>query len=425
MPTATVSHTPAAGLRPQQLDLFAGVLTAYMDGKPKTNQQLYESLVAGGYLTEQELQERAPVGRDGSLCSIARRRARWLQQDLRAAGVLERIPDQRGTWRLANRDKKDLTRAAPGVTMLGFSTKLGLALWGSCTGAFGSMTDLIAAVITSPPYALAQPRAYGNVSQDEYVDWLCLQLEPLVKRLIPGGSICINLGDVFEPGLPCKSLIKPKFIIAAWERLGLKWMGDSPWINPNKPPGPVAWASKERMQLAEGYESVLIFCNDPLRSIADNRRVLQPHTEQHLKLIARGGEQRARVSSDGAYRIRKGSYANPTPGRIPRNVLVFSGTCPDQRRLRRKVRAAGLPVHGASMPLALALFLVQFLSRPGDLIVDPFGGSLTTGRAAETLGRMWMASEIMAEYLLGARLRFTDEELADREELDLLLPVAA
>lgn len=423
MPTRSDTQSPQS--RFQQLDLFAGVLTAYMDGKPKTNEQLYQSLIASGYLTEQELQERTPIGRDGALHSVARRRARWMQQSLRAAGVLERIPDQRGTWRLADRDKKDLTRAAPGVTMLGFSTKLGLALWGSCTDAFGSMTDSVAAVITSPPYCLAQPRAYGNVSQEEYVDWLCKQLEPLVKRLLPGGNICINLGDVFEPGLPSKSLIKQRFIIAAWERLGLRLMSENPWINPNKPPGPVAWASKQRMQLNEGWESVLIFCNDPLRSIADNRRVLQPHTQSHLKLIARGGEQRERVNSDGAYRIRKGSYANPTPGRIPRNVLVYSGSCADQRNMRRKARAAGLPVHGASMPLALALFLVQFLSRPGDLIVDPFGGSLTTGRAAESLGRMWMASEIMAEYLMGGRLRFTPEELAGREDLDMLLPVAA
>jgi DNA modification methylase len=77
------------------------------------------------------------------------------------------------------------------------------------------------------------------------------------------------------------------------------------------------------------------------------------------------------------------------------------------------------------MPLALAMFLVQYLSRPGDLIVDPFGGTLTTARAAETLGRMWMATEIMAEYLMGGRFRFTPEELSSREHLDWLFPVAA
>lgn len=74
--------------------------------------------------------------------------------------------------------------------------------------------------------------------------------------------------------------------------------------------------------------------------------------------------------------------------------------------MRERARAIGLPVHGASMPLALAMFLVQYLSRPGDLVVDPFGGTVTTGKACQELGRLWMASELMAEYLMCGRLRF-------------------
>ena len=58
--------------------------------------------------------------------------------------------------------------------------------------------------------------------------------------------------------------------------------------------------------------------------------------------------------------------------------------------------------------MALAIFLVQYLSRPGDLVVDPFGGSLTTAKACEMLGRLWMASEIMAEYVHVGGLKFGD-----------------
>lgn len=404
---------------PAQLDLFGSVIAAYMDGEPKTNDELYASLEGLGLMSSAELEDKVPVGSRGALYSLAKRRIRWYQQTLREQGVLERVPGIRGSWRIAARDKNDLTRATPKVVMLGFSTEMGVALWGSCNDVFGALTDSIAVCITSPPYPLANPRAYGNPKPAEWVDWLCRCLEPIVQRLLPGGSIAINLSnDVFETGLPSRSLYVERFTIAMADRFGLGLMDRVVWANASKPPGPYQWASKRRMQLNVGYEPVLVFCNDPLKSIADNRRVLQPHSAEHQRLIDAGGEQRARANSDGAYRVLKGAYGNQTAGRIPRNVLHIGHACADQQRMRRSAREAGLPVHGASMPLALALFLVQYLSRPGDLVVDPFGGTMTTAKACEQLGRLWMSSELMAEYLMAGRLRFGADRLVT-DSLDL------
>src|SRR5262249_7738282 len=47
-----------------------------------------------------------------------------------------------------------------------------------------------------------------------------------------------------------------------------------------------------------------------------------------------------------------------------------------------------------------------FLTEPGDLIVDPFGGSNMTGAMAEELGRRWSISELRREYLDGSLGRF-------------------
>jgi DNA modification methylase len=392
----------------QQMDLFGAVIGAYMSGAPRTNTELYDDLVAKGHLAPSDLTTKVPVGKAGAGVNITKRKIRWWQQSLRAQSVLERVPEERGTWRIAERDKNDLTKVPPTVKMLAFSTELGVAVWGSCFDSFDGLDEDIAVCITSPPYPLSKPRNYGNPNQDEWVDFVCRALEPIVKRLIPGGNIAVNLSeDIFVPGSPARSLYKEKFIIAMAERLGLWKMDSVIWHNESKAPGPYQWASKERMQLNTGYEPVIIFCNKPNRSIADNRRVLQPHSEKHLKLIAGGGEKRARVNSDGSYRIRQGAYGNPTAGRIPKNVLSMGHSCADQRRMRRLARGAGLPVHGASMPLALAMFLVQFLSRPGDLVVDPFGGTLTTPKACEELGRRWYATELYAEYLMAGRFRFT------------------
>jgi DNA modification methylase len=50
------------------------------------------------------------------------------------------------------------------------------------------------------------------------------------------------------------------------------------------------------------------------------------------------------------------------------------------------------------------------LTEPNDLVVDPFGGSLTTGAVAEKLERRWLAGEAVEEYLKAGTFRFIESE---------------
>jgi DNA modification methylase len=58
------------------------------------------------------------------------------------------------------------------------------------------------------------------------------------------------------------------------------------------------------------------------------------------------------------------------------------------------------------MPMEVARFFVSFLSRPGDLVLDPFAGSNVTGAAAEELGRHWLSIEADRSYVRGSLGRF-------------------
>ena len=53
-------------------------------------------------------------------------------------------------------------------------------------------------------------------------------------------------------------------------------------------------------------------------------------------------------------------------------------------------------------------FFIKFLTEPGDLVVDIFGGSNTTGAVAETLDRKWLSFELEREYVAASVLRFMD-----------------
>jgi len=367
------------------------------------NKVLYESAAKLSGIPAEQINHLDQVGEAGVKHSLFKRKVRWHQQTLKSMGLLERA--ERGAWRLSEKGKKQLTKAESSVIMLAFSTNLGIAIWGACERVFGSINEPITLCLTSPPYLLRNPRDYGNPKDEcEYVDFILRSLEPIVRNLVPGGSICLNISnDIFEQGSPARSMYCERLLLALHDRLGLQLMDRLVWES-NKPPGPIQWASKNRVQLNVAYEHVYWMTNDPLRVRSDNRRVLQEHSEKHLKLIKNGGDQRNASYSDGAYTLRAGkSFANETEGKIPRNIMKISSTCSDKRHLGKIAESLGLPVHGATMPIALAKFLIQFLTGDGEdeLVADPFGGWFRTAKAAEELGRRWISSELMLEYAMG------------------------
>ena len=59
----------------------------------------------------------------------------------------------------------------------------------------------------------------------------------------------------------------------------------------------------------------------------------------------------------------------------------------------------------------LVSFFVEFLTDEGDLILDPFAGSNTTGYVSEKLKRKWLSIEIDKDYAYKSIIRFNDPEL--------------
>jgi site-specific DNA-methyltransferase (cytosine-N4-specific) len=92
-------------------------------------------------------------------------------------------------------------------------------------------------------------------------------------------------------------------------------------------------------------------------------------------------------------------------GAIPPNILVVPNTRSNDDYFRR-CRAAGLPIHPARFPAAVPEFFIKFLTRPRQLVLDPFAGSNMTGQVAESLGRRWLSIEIDPDYVEGSRFRF-------------------
>jgi site-specific DNA-methyltransferase (adenine-specific) len=93
------------------------------------------------------------------------------------------------------------------------------------------------------------------------------------------------------------------------------------------------------------------------------------------------------------YRDRR---ANPK-GKIPENVWTFPRVCGTFRE-----RMPGFPTQ---LPVELPRRCIRAASRPGDLVVDPFSGSATTGVAALEEGRRYVGIELSGTYAARSRER--------------------
>ena len=72
-------------------------------------------------------------------------------------------------------------------------------------------------------------------------------------------------------------------------------------------------------------------------------------------------------------------------------------------------KSVGKVQHAARYPAKLPEFFIKMLTDPGDLVVDIFAGSNTTGRVAENQRRRWLAFERSREYVASSAFRFLDK----------------
>ncbi|WP_312026744.1 site-specific DNA-methyltransferase [Sphingomonas endolithica] len=75
--------------------------------------------------------------------------------------------------------------------------------------------------------------------------------------------------------------------------------------------------------------------------------------------------------------------------------------CGGQERLKKD----GVKVHPTQKPEALIYRILLACTKPGDVVLDPFFGTGTTGAVAKRLGRRWIGIERETDYVAAARER--------------------
>lgn len=265
-------------------------------------------------------------------------------------------------------------------------------------------------VFTSPPYALHFKKEYGNVHKDEYVEWFLTFARDIFRVLKDDGSFVLNIGGSYNKGIPTRSTYHFKVLLALVEEVKFHLAQECFWYNPAKMPMPAEWVTVRRIRVKDAVEYVWWFSKTPWPK-ANNRRVLKPYSADMIRLNKRGVRTAVRPSG---HNITSDFDKMDAGGSIPPNV--FEGEIPSDffragnnaanDVYTTRCKEAGIKIHPARFPAALPEFFVKLLTDEGDLIVDPFGGSNTTGRVAEKLGRRWIVVDEVREYLEASKFRF-------------------
>lgn len=255
-------------------------------------------------------------------------------------------------------------------------------LAGDCLQVLPTVPDGLASLIfTSPPYNVGMAYgAGGNGARDgeltfaEWLAWLGKVWTECARTLRPGGHLVVNVpqgvgrsGD--NPYQPVASAVA----LGLHGLRGCRVVGEVVWnkgATRNSSTAWGSWRSPSSPSIRDCHEMVVIARKD-------------------------GGPLRPR-EEDAKPDVSKAEFLASTL-----SVWTGLGTVANEDGGRHH----NTRWHPAPFPVRLAERVVRFLSYPGDVVLDPFVGSGTTGVAARALGRHWLGVELNPEWAARAQRR--------------------
>lgn len=234
-------------------------------------------------------------------------------------------------------------------------------------------------VVTSPPYD-GQPK-YGNGERYDrswYEGFFLEVTNEILRTLKPHGSFVLNYrskrhGD--ERGTLQYELVFKLRV------QGFLFCEDFVWGKPSPPPGRFNRFLKDAVEYCFQFAKTPNWSFYPEQCLAPARWDAKDRARR--KKLAHNYERVDEPSGQGRKRVQAGpDFVRPS------TLLHFEPEFGPNPTL-----------HPARFPIQLPLFFINLLTKPGDLVFDPFGGTCTTAVASERAARCWLTTEIDPQYV--------------------------
>lgn len=252
---------------------------------------------------------------------------------------------------------------------------------GDCRKSIKGLADeSVNCVVTSPPYFWL--RDYGMDEQigheadlEKFIDVLGELFDDVKRVLHPDGVLWLNLGDSYYSGNGQSTGSDPRSPSRNFSRTKLRPLDVSGWSIPKKSLCGVPWrVALELQKRGWTLRSDVIWCRPTaLAEPSVKDRPCRQH--EYLFMFSKSRRywfDRSMLDEESVWHI------------------------PHQR---------GLDGHSAAFPEKLAEQCILAGCKPGGTVLDPFGGSGTTGAVADRLGFDAVLLELNPEYAENARAR--------------------
>ena len=288
-------------------------------------------------------------------------------------------------------------------------------LYGDCRETLKNLTNSsVQMCVTSPPYYGL--RDYGGEKNkigqeqtpEDFIDELVKVFSIVRDKLKDDGTLWLNIGDSYYNYRPSKGKSYPKQTVSKTKQdlpdysskrnnklsnlkekdlIGIPWMlafalradgwylrQDIIWHKPNPMPESV----KDRCTKSHEY---IFLLSKNKKYYYDNEAIKEP------------------VKQDWGTRNRaNGKYHNSGSGLQPHSGLTKSYTTKNKRSVWSITNKPYKHAHFATFPPDLIVPPILAGSKKGDIVLDPFMGSGTTGMVAKQHGRYFVGCELHDDY---------------------------
>ncbi len=235
-------------------------------------------------------------------------------------------------------------------------------------------------VYGSPPYPNAE-RNYGVWKTTEYIDKISPFIDGALHVLSDDGFLVINVKANREKktshASSRRSLVIEKLAIMLEEKWHMFCVDIEIWVKGNPVPTGLRCACQD------GYEQNLWFSVSPKWEINIDA-IRRPYESHSLETYS---DYEYKPRGNGLTYVRKKKTIDPNPiGALPLNIITGGVSAKKGK-------------HQAMQPAYLPEKYIKACTNSGDLVVDPWVGSGTTGVAAVELGRRFVGFDVYQEYI--------------------------
>lgn len=231
-------------------------------------------------------------------------------------------------------------------------------------------------ILTSPPYADARAKTYGGVPADEYVEWWLPRSEEFLRVLKPTGTFILNIKEKVVNGERSTYVME---LIIAMRKQGWFWTEEFIWHKKTAFPG--KWPNRFR----DSWERCLQF-NKNKKFKMNQDAVMIPIGDwatKRMGSLSENDKKRNDSDTQSGFSKRTANWKDRDMV-YPTNVLHLAPETGNKK-------------HSAAFPKALPEWFIKLFTDKDDNVLDPFVGSGTTCRVAQSLNRNSVGIDILEE----------------------------